>query len=91
MNINTNLQKSLQYDSITKQEYINNAGLTSIGSPSEIEVFELRSKGHNIIEIALKLNCSERTITRRIKNIKMKIAIYELKKTLLQNINKKKK
>ena len=76
---------------ITKKEYITNAGLTIIGSPSEIEVFELRSKGYSIVEIAFKLNCCDRTIERRIKSIKIKIAVYELKKTLLNNFKKESK
>lgn len=80
------LQKSLQYDKITKDDYIKNAGLTSEGSPSEIEVFLLRSNGCTILEMSFKLNCSTRTIERRIRNIKLKISIYELKKALINFI-----
>lgn len=85
MKININTQKSLQYDNITKQDYIKNAGFTSVGSPSEVEVFELRSKGYSILEISFKLNCSQRTVDRRIKSIKFKIIAYEFKKLLLNN------
>lgn len=80
------LHKSLQYDQITKDDYIKNAGLTSEGSPSEAEVFLLRSKGSTILEMSFKLNCSTRTIERRIRSIKFKISIYELKKALVNFI-----
>lgn len=83
MSVILNLHKSFQYDKITKDEYIKNAGLTTEGSPSELDVFLLRSKGCSVLEISLKLNCSTRTIERRIRNIKFKISIYELKKTLV--------
>lgn len=83
MSVISDSHKSLQYDQITKKDYINNAGLTSEGAPSELEVFNLRSKGFSILQISFKLNCSVKTVNRRIKNIKYKIMIYEFKKMLL--------
>lgn len=77
-----NPHKSLQYDKSTITEYTTSAGLTTEGTPSEVEVLKLRSSGASILEISFKLNCSTRTIERRIKNIKLKILIYNLKKTL---------
>lgn len=77
------LFKSFQFDQLTKDDYINNAGLTLEGTPSEVDVFVLRSKGFSILQIAFKLNCSTKTVDRRIRSIKYKIMIYEIKKILL--------
>lgn len=77
--------RSLQFDDLTKQEYLNNAGLTRNGVPSEVDVLLLRSDGYTLMQIAQKFNCSDRTVERRIKNIKLKILNYELKLLLLEN------
>ncbi|WP_031477032.1 helix-turn-helix transcriptional regulator [Agathobaculum desmolans] len=42
-------------------------------TPDERKVFDLRVKDHSIIEISMKLQMSESTVSRRIKNIKRKI------------------
>lgn len=39
----------------------------------ERAVFDLRVKAHSVIEIQHKLNMSESTVNRRIRNIKKKI------------------
>lgn len=39
----------------------------------ERAVFDLRVKGRSIVEISQKLNLSETTISRRLRNIKNKI------------------
>lgn len=78
------MSKFFQYDQITMKDYLENAGLTTVGSLSEHQIFLLRSKGFSLIEISLKLNCSIRTVSRRIQKIKYKIFFYELKKTLLK-------
>lgn len=40
----------------------------------ELEVLELRNKGKSIVSIAIELNMDQRTVNRRIKNIKNKIS-----------------
>ena len=42
-------------------------------TPDELMVFNLRVKDHSIIEIYMKLQMSESTVNRRIKNIKRTI------------------
>ena len=42
-------------------------------TPDELWVFNLRVKDHSVIEICMKLQMSESTVNRRIKNIKRKI------------------
>jgi len=42
-------------------------------SPEELQVFNLRVKDNSIVQIQMKLNMSEATVERRIKNIKSKI------------------
>ena len=42
-------------------------------SPEELKVFDLRVKDNSIVQIQMKLNMSEATVERRIKNIKAKI------------------
>lgn len=42
-------------------------------TPDELMVFNLRVKDHSIIEICMKLQMSESTVNRRIRNIKRKI------------------
>lgn len=42
-------------------------------TPDELNVFNLRVKDHSIVEISMKLNLSESTVSRKIKNIKRKI------------------
>lgn len=42
-------------------------------TPDELAVFNLRVKAHSIIEISMRLNISESTVNRKIKNIKQKI------------------
>ena len=41
-------------------------------TPDELRVFNLRVKDHSIIEICMKLQMSESSVNRRIKNIKRK-------------------
>lgn len=43
-------------------------------TPQELAVFNLRVKDHSLVQIQDKLNMSESTVTRRIRNIKKKIA-----------------
>lgn len=73
----------MQFDKLTKDEYIEMCGFTTEQSPSELDVFLLRSKGMSLQEIAFKLDCDKRTVDRRIQRIKKKILIYEFKKSLL--------
>lgn len=42
-------------------------------TPDELRVFNLRVKDHSIVEISMRLNLSESTVSRKIKNIKRKI------------------
>lgn len=42
-------------------------------TPDELAVFNLRVKANSRVEISMKLNMSESTVDRRIKNIKRKI------------------
>lgn len=42
-------------------------------TPDELNVFNLRVKDHSIVEISMRLNLSESTVNRKIKNIKRKI------------------
>lgn len=42
-------------------------------TPDELNVFNLRVKDHSIVEISMRLNLSESTVSRKIKNIKRKI------------------
>ena len=42
-------------------------------TPDEMNVFNLRVKDHSIVEISMRLNLSESTVSRKIKNIKRKI------------------
>ena len=42
-------------------------------TPDGLRVFNLRVKDHSVIEICMKLQMSESTVNRRIKNIKRKI------------------
>ena len=42
-------------------------------TPDELNVFNLRVKDHSIVEISMRLNMSESTVSRKIKNIKRKI------------------
>lgn len=42
-------------------------------TPDELNVFNLRVKDHSIVEISMRLNPSESTVSRKIKNIKRKI------------------
>lgn len=37
------------------------------------QVFEMKIKGYSIVQIAIKLNMSESTVNRRIKQLKKKI------------------
>ena len=37
------------------------------------QVFELKIKGYSIVQMAIKLNMSESTVNRRIKQLKKKI------------------
>ena len=37
------------------------------------KIFEMKIKGYSIIQIAMKLNISESTVNRRIKELKKKI------------------
>lgn len=75
--------RKLQFDKFTKEEYIDSCGFTTLDDPSEMQVFELRSKGASVVSIALQLHSTTRTIERRLKSIKRKIIIYEFKKALL--------
>lgn len=43
-------------------------------TPQELAVFDLRVKDNSLVQIQDKLNMSESTVTRRIRNIKRKIA-----------------
>ena len=59
--------------SLTKPELeliVENANFTN----DEQKIFELLTKGKSITEIAIKLCVCERTINRRIENIKSKIS-----------------
>ena len=42
-------------------------------TPDELDVFNLRVKANSIVEICFKLNMSESTVNRKIKNIKCKM------------------
>ena len=42
-------------------------------TPDELNVFNLRVKDHSIVEISMRLNLSESTVSRKIKNINRKI------------------
>lgn len=42
-------------------------------TPEELAVFDLRVKEQSLVEIACALNLGERTVSRRIANIKKKI------------------
>lgn len=42
-------------------------------TPEELAVFNLRVKANSRVEISIKLNMSESTVDRRLKNIKRKI------------------
>ena len=42
-------------------------------TPDELAVFNLRVKANSRVEISMKLNMSESTVDRRLKNIKRKI------------------
>lgn len=42
-------------------------------TPEEQSVFDLRVRDYSITQISLKLNLSERTVNRRLKEIKRKI------------------
>lgn len=42
-------------------------------TPDELAVFNLRVKANSRVEISMKLNMSESTVDRRIRNIKRKI------------------
>lgn len=42
-------------------------------TPEELAVFNLRVKANSRVEISMKLNMSESTVDRRLKNIKRKI------------------
>ena len=42
-------------------------------TPDELNVFNLRVKDQSIVEISMRLNLSESTVSRKIKNIKRKI------------------
>lgn len=75
----TNFYKWFQFDKIKFDNYLKNAGFTTVGSPSEAEVFRMRARGETISAIADNLNCSIKTIQRRIQTIKIKILIYEFK------------
>lgn len=37
------------------------------------KIFEMKIKGYSVIQIAMELNISERTLARRIKELKRKI------------------
>lgn len=37
------------------------------------KIFEMKIKGYSVIQIAMELNMSERTLARRIKQLKKKI------------------
>jgi len=37
------------------------------------KILELKIKGYSIVQIAMKMNMSERTVNRRVKKIKQKI------------------
>lgn len=37
------------------------------------KILELKIKGYSIVQIAMKMNMSERTVNRRVKQIKTKI------------------
>ena len=42
-------------------------------TPEELAVFNLRVKANSRVEISMKLNMSESTVDRRLKNIKRKL------------------
>lgn len=42
-------------------------------SDEERQVFDLRIRGKSVVEITMALNMSERTVNRRLSNIKQKI------------------
>lgn len=69
-------EKSVSVKAFTHNEiewYLENANFTEYGIAPENQVFRLLCKGMSIIEISLKLFCSERTIITRKKSIMQKI------------------
>lgn len=60
----------LQFPTAVRERLIEECGFTL----DEKTILNLRAEGKSITEVALKMNCSEETINRRIRSIKDKIA-----------------
>ena len=58
-----------EFSSVEYQRYLRDCPF----SDEELKVFEMRRKGKSVIEIALTLNLSERTVARRMDGIAAKI------------------
>lgn len=67
----------MKFSQLTKpelEEILKNANFTE----EEAEIFNLLSQGKSITEIALHMSLCNRTINRKIKNIKVKIERLKL-------------
>lgn len=53
-----------EFDSISKRAMLND---------ELIKIFEMKIKGYSITKMSMELNMSERTVNRRIKELKKKI------------------
>ena len=69
--------RSMKFSKLTRPEFeeiLKNANFTE----EEAEIFNLLSQGKSITEIALYMSLCNRTINRKIKNIKVKIERLKL-------------
>ena len=69
--------RSMKFSKLTRpelEEILKNANFTE----EEAEIFNLLSQGKSITEIALHMSSCNRTINRKIKNIKVKIERLKL-------------